>query len=60
MVDRDERDSSRDAAPLKAADDAMTIDTSDLDPDQSFSAAWAAVSERMPEVATQQHACTSV
>ena len=39
MRERDERDSNRAAAPLKAADDAFVLDTSDLDADQAFAAA---------------------
>ena len=39
MRERDERDSSRSAAPLKAATDAFVLDTSDLDADQAFAAA---------------------
>ena len=31
MIARDERDSNRASAPLKPADDAIIIDTSDLD-----------------------------
>ncbi|MDE2578158.1 MAG: (d)CMP kinase [Hyphomicrobiales bacterium] len=38
---RDERDSGRSAAPLKAADDAVTLDTSELDIDGAFAAALA-------------------
>jgi hypothetical protein len=34
MVERDKRDSSRDTAPLKPAEDAVTVETSDLDPDE--------------------------
>jgi cytidylate kinase len=33
---RDERDTRRDVAPLKQADDALLLDTSDLDIDQSI------------------------
>ena len=36
MVERDARDSGRSASPLKAADDACTLDTSELDADQAF------------------------
>lgn len=36
---RDERDMTRSNAPLKAADDALTLDTTDLDADQAFQAA---------------------
>ncbi len=43
---RDERDSSRSAAPLKAAPDAVTLDTSDLDIEDAFRAAVAIVEER--------------
>ncbi|WP_424363067.1 (d)CMP kinase [Methylocystis parvus] len=38
---RDARDSGRSAAPLKAADDAVTLDTSELDRDEAFAAAVA-------------------
>jgi cytidylate kinase len=34
LVERDHRDSSREVAPLRAADDAIHIDTSDLTPEQ--------------------------
>lgn len=34
LKERDARDSSRDAAPLMAASDALTIDTSDLSPEE--------------------------
>lgn len=34
LKNRDERDKSRDVAPLKADDEALIIDTSDLDPEQ--------------------------
>lgn len=40
---RDARDSSRSTAPLKAADDAVVIDTTALDADAAFKAAIAAV-----------------
>lgn len=36
---RDERDSSRAAAPLKVADDAVKLDTTELDADEAFAAA---------------------
>jgi cytidylate kinase len=36
---RDERDMTRSNAPLKAADDALTLDTTHLDADQAFEAA---------------------
>jgi CMP/dCMP kinase len=40
---RDERDSGRDVAPLEAAHDAVTIDTTKLDADAAFAAALAVV-----------------
>ena len=40
---RDERDTNRDAAPLKPAADAHTLDTSALDVNQSFAAAKALI-----------------
>ncbi len=43
---RDERDSSRSAAPLKAAPDAVTLDTSDLDIEDAFQAALAIIEAR--------------
>ena len=39
MRERDARDSQRSVAPLKAADDAFLLDTSELDADQAFAAA---------------------
>jgi cytidylate kinase len=39
---RDERDSNRDMAPLRMAEDAVLIDTSDLAPDEAKAAAIAA------------------
>jgi cytidylate kinase len=43
---RDERDSARSVAPLRAAADATTLDTSDLDIEGAFGAALAIVAER--------------
>lgn len=43
MRDRDARDSRRDVAPLKPAEDAVVIDTTSLSPDQVFEAARAIV-----------------
>ncbi|GJE60815.1 Cytidylate kinase [Methylobacterium trifolii] len=40
---RDARDASRATAPLKAAADAVVLDTTDLDPDEAFSAARAVI-----------------
>ena len=45
---RDARDSGRAAAPLKVADDAVTIDTTTLDIEEAFAAALAAVEARRP------------
>jgi cytidylate kinase len=46
MAERDKRDSQRSAAPLKPADDAILLDTSDLSADDVFQAALAAIQER--------------
>ena len=43
MKDRDDRDTNRSVAPLKPAEDAFILDTSDLDADQAFAAALAEV-----------------
>lgn len=43
LRDRDARDTNRAVAPLKPADDAVVIDTSDLDADAAFDKALAAV-----------------
>lgn len=47
MRERDERDSSRSAAPLVQADDAFRLDTSDLDADQAFALALKVVQSRL-------------
>lgn len=46
LKDRDARDSSRSAAPLRAADDAKRIDTTEMTADAAFDAALAYVEER--------------
>ena len=43
---RDARDSGRDAAPLKPAADAVTLDTTELDIEEAFAAALAIVEAR--------------
>jgi cytidylate kinase len=43
---RDERDTARAAAPLRAAEDATTIDTTALDRDAAFACVLAAVRAR--------------
>lgn len=45
---RDQRDMNRSTAPLKAAIDAVTLDTTHLDADASFAAALAIVQARFP------------
>ena len=49
MRARDARDSARDAAPLRAAADALVIDTTALDRDAAFAAALRAVSLSAPD-----------
>ena len=44
--ERDERDRNRVVAPLKAADDALVIDTSDLSPEQVFNQAVAWIDQQ--------------
>ena len=44
---RDERDRNRKEAPLRAADDAVTLDTSDLGREEAIAAAIALVEERL-------------
>ncbi|WP_306047400.1 d(CMP) kinase [Nioella sp. MMSF_3534] len=48
LRERDARDSARATAPLKPAEDAVMIDTSDMNIEQAFVAAIAAISQRMP------------
>lgn len=50
MKERDVRDSTRAIAPLKAAEDARTIDTSDLDADAVFAAALEYIGEYIASV----------
>jgi CMP/dCMP kinase len=45
---RDERDMNRSTAPLKAAEDAVTLDTTHLDADAAFQAALILVQSRFP------------
>ena len=45
--ERDERDSCRDAAPLRKADDAVEIDTSSLNLSESIDAVCSLISERL-------------
>jgi CMP/dCMP kinase len=47
IVERDTRDKTREAAPLRAADDAIRIDTSDLSQDEAVSRMETIVRERM-------------
>ena len=44
---RDERDRTRAEAPLRAADDAIVLDTSELDPAQAIAATIAAVEKKV-------------
>lgn len=46
MRERDERDSKRSVAPLVPADDAVVLDTTQLDADAAFAAALAVISDR--------------
>lgn len=46
LRERDARDSGRATAPLKAADDAVRLDTSDMDADRAFAVAMAEIARR--------------
>lgn len=50
MAERDERDKTRKAAPLKPAEDAQVIDTTELSIDAVFEVVKGAVSARLAEV----------
>ncbi len=56
LAERDARDSSRKDAPLVAASDAVTLDTSDLDREGSIAAAIAIVQQRLPGCQAARHA----
>jgi len=47
LKDRDARDSARDVAPMASADDAILLDTSDLDADAVFLAALSIIRQKM-------------
>ena len=47
MAERDRRDSERAAAPLKPADDAFVLDTSDLDIEAAHAAALSYLRSRL-------------
>ncbi len=47
IKERDERDSGRDVAPLKPADDAVLLDTSDMNLEQSIAAAKKIVTDKL-------------
>jgi cytidylate kinase len=46
LKDRDARDSQRDVAPLRKAEDAFLIDTTELDADEVFAAALKLIDSR--------------
>ncbi|MEI7711172.1 MAG: (d)CMP kinase [Rhodospirillales bacterium] len=47
MRERDERDAARATAPMRPADDAVVLDTSEMDAEAAFQAALAAVRARL-------------
>ena len=51
IILRDEQDMNRDVAPLRRADDAVLLDTSDMTVQQSFTALRTLVEERLPALA---------
>jgi cytidylate kinase len=48
LAERDRRDSEREVAPLRKADDAVEVDTSELTLDEAVDAVVAVVGERVP------------
>lgn len=52
---RDERDRSRETAPLRPANDAVLLDTSELDIDAAFAAALALVEPKVEEALRTRH-----
>jgi cytidylate kinase len=54
MQARDERDSARSAAPLRAADDAVVLDTTHLNADDAYAAALRAVHDRLPALSPRR------
>ncbi|MCC7305329.1 MAG: (d)CMP kinase [Alphaproteobacteria bacterium] len=48
MRERDARDAGRQSAPMKAADDAVTLDTTELDQREALEKALAIVKEKLP------------
>lgn len=49
MRDRDARDSGRAAAPLRPAEEAIVLDTTEMDSDAVFDAVWTIVQSRLAE-----------
>jgi CMP/dCMP kinase len=47
MKDRDARDSARRTAPLRPADDAIVLDTTELDAEAAFRAALQAIEKKL-------------
>ena len=54
LEERDARDEARSAAPLRAASDAIILDTTELDPDAVFAAALAAVRSKLHQAGLDQ------
>lgn len=54
MQARDQRDSARSAAPLRAADDAVVLDTTDLSADDAYAAVLRAVHDRLPALSPRR------
>jgi len=55
LRERDARDSGRATAPLKAAEDAVRLDTSDMDADQAFEVAMAEIARRHDQERFQEN-----
>jgi len=51
LKERDERDSQRPVSPLKPAEDAIVLDTTDLTLEEVIDRVWNLVVERLPGLA---------
>lgn len=55
LRERDARDSGRATAPLMAAEDAVRLDTSEMDADQAFEVAMAEIARRRDQERFQEN-----
>ena len=55
LIARDQRDRGRSAAPLRQADDAVLLDTSDLDIEAAFAKALALINNKVETALAARH-----